>query len=130
MGLAPKHINALRDEGITHPRDLANFDSDDFDSVIRSVKGKGKGKAALPCLAQIRLKQACGFFQYALDTGRTLKDQYLTTEPLKSHAIQFKAIKEQKDSKDSPLGLPKLSKSTDILSWMDKVDKTLHKLPG
>ena len=47
MGLAPKHINALRDKAITHPRDLANFDSGDFDSVIRSVKGK----AALPGLA-------------------------------------------------------------------------------
>ena len=75
MGLAPKHTNALRDKGITHPRDLANFDSDNFDSVIRSVKGK----AALPVLAQIRLKQACDFFQYVLGTGRTLKNQYLTT---------------------------------------------------
>ena len=26
MGLVPKHINALRDKAITHPRDLANFD--------------------------------------------------------------------------------------------------------
>ena len=25
MGLAPKHINALRDEGITHPQDLARL---------------------------------------------------------------------------------------------------------
>ena len=40
MGLATKHINALRDEAITYPRDLANFDSDNFDSVIQSVKGK------------------------------------------------------------------------------------------
>ena len=31
MGLAPKHINALRDEAVTHPRD---FDLGDFDSVI------------------------------------------------------------------------------------------------
>ena len=126
MGLTPKHINALREERITHPRDLANFDSDDFDSVIRSVKGK----AALPGLAQIRLKQACDFFQYVLDTERKLKDQYLTAESLKSHSIQFKAIKEQKDNKDSPKGLPRLSKSTDILSWMDRVEKTLRKLPG
>ena len=58
MGLAPKHINALHDEAITHLRDLANFDSGNFDSVIRSVKSK----AALPGLAQIRLKQACDFF--------------------------------------------------------------------
>ena len=58
MGLASKHINALRDKGITNPRDLANFDFGDFDSVIQSVKGK----AALPGLAQIRLKQACDFF--------------------------------------------------------------------
>ena len=34
MGLAPKHINALQDKGITHPQDLGNFDSDNFDSVI------------------------------------------------------------------------------------------------
>ena len=34
MGLAPKHINFLRDKRITHPQDLANFDSDNFDSVI------------------------------------------------------------------------------------------------
>ena len=34
MGLEPKHINALRDKAITHPRDLANFDSGNFDSVI------------------------------------------------------------------------------------------------
>ena len=40
MGLVPKHIYALRDEANTHPRDLANFDSGDFDSVIQSVKGK------------------------------------------------------------------------------------------
>ena len=57
MGLAPKHINALRDKDITHPRDLAYFNSGDFDSVIRTVKGK----AALPGLAQIRLKQASVF---------------------------------------------------------------------
>ena len=83
MGLTPKHINALYDKGITHTQDLANFDSDNFNSVIRSVKGK----AALPDLAQIHLKQVCDFFQYALDTGRALKDQYLTAESLKSHAI-------------------------------------------
>ena len=59
-----------------------------------------------------------------------MKDQYLTPESLKSHAIQFKVIKEQKDGKDSPSGLPRLSKSTDILSWMDRVDKSLRKLPG
>ena len=40
MCLLPKHINALREEGIIHPIDLTPFDSDDFDSVIRSMKGK------------------------------------------------------------------------------------------
>ena len=126
MCLSPKHINALREQGIVHPINLSPYDSDDFDSVVRSMKGK----TALPGLAQIRLKQACDFFRYALDTGRTLKNQYLTAESMKSYAIQFKAIKDSKDSKDSPSGLPKLSKSTDILAWMDRVDKTLWKLPG
>ena len=52
MCLSPKHINVLREEGITHPRDLSNYDSDDFDSVIRSLKGK----TSLPGWAQILLK--------------------------------------------------------------------------
>ena len=112
MGLAAKHINALRDKGITNPKDLANFDSDYFEAVIRSIIGK----AALPDLAQIRLKQVCDFFQFVLDTGRKMKNQYLTAEVLQSHSIRSKVIKDQKDSKDSPTGLPKLPKSTDILA--------------
>ena len=82
---------------------------------------KRKGQVALPGLAQIRLKQACDIIQNVLDTGRTIKDQYLTAASLKSHTIQFRAIKDQKDSKDSPLGLHKLSKSMDILSWTDSL---------
>ena len=34
MGLALKHISALRDKGITHPNDLADFDSDDYEAII------------------------------------------------------------------------------------------------
>ena len=37
LSLAPKHINALRGEGITHPKDLAQFNSKEFDMVIRSM---------------------------------------------------------------------------------------------
>ena len=39
MSLEPKHVNALREEGVTHPIDLAMFDSKDFESVIHSMKG-------------------------------------------------------------------------------------------
>ena len=72
MTLAPKHIHALRDEGITHPIDLAQFTSKEFEMVIRSMKGR---QAALPGLAQILLKQACDFFQFCLATERKMKDQ-------------------------------------------------------
>ena len=34
MSLQPKHIHALRGEGITHPKDLALFTSKEFDSVM------------------------------------------------------------------------------------------------
>ena len=51
MSLLPKHIHALRGEGITHPKDLALFTSKEFESVIRSMKSK----TALPGIAQIRL---------------------------------------------------------------------------
>ena len=53
MTLAPKHINALREEGISHPKDLAQFTNKEFEMVIRSMKGR---QAALPGLAQIMLK--------------------------------------------------------------------------
>ena len=53
LSLAPKHINALRAEEITHSKDLLQFNSKEFEMVIRSMKGK----AALPDLAQIWLKQ-------------------------------------------------------------------------
>ena len=74
LSLAPKHINALRAEGINYPKDLAQFNSKEFEMVIRSMKGK----AALPGLAQIRLKQACDFFQFIRATSRKTKNQYLT----------------------------------------------------
>ena len=38
MSLEPKHVNALREEGITHLIDLTMLDSKDFESVIHSMK--------------------------------------------------------------------------------------------
>ena len=58
LTLALKHINDLREEGITHPKDLTQFNSKEFEMVICSMKGR---QAALPSLAQMRLKQACDF---------------------------------------------------------------------
>ena len=124
LGLAAKHINILREEGITHPIDFAQFDSEDFDSVIKSVKGLN---VPLPGLSQILLKQACDYIQFLVSTGREIKDDYLKRDSIKNHAMQFKAIKEVSDG---PLGLPKLGKSTDVLAWLDRVDKSLRQLLG
>ena len=49
---------------------------------------------------------------------------------IKNPIIQFKATKDQKSTKNSPTVLPKLGKSTDVLGWLNRVDKTLHKLTG
>ena len=46
--LSPKHIYALREEVISHPRGLNNFDSKEFDSIIANLKGN---KSPLPGLA-------------------------------------------------------------------------------
>ena len=113
LGLSPKHINILCEEGITHPIDFAQFDSEDFDLVIKSVKGLN---VPLPGLSQILLKQACDYIQFLVSTGREIKDDYLKQGSIKNHAMQFKAIKE---AKDGPSGLPKLGKSTDVLGWLD-----------
>ena len=70
MSLLPKHIHALHGEGITHPKDLALFTSKEFESVIRSMKSK----TALPGIAQIRLRDACDFFQFIVDTNIYFKN--------------------------------------------------------
>ena len=57
LSLSPKHVYTLREEGITHPHDLTQLNSKEFDSVIRSVKGR----AALPELTVVQLKQTCDF---------------------------------------------------------------------
>ena len=124
LGLAAKHINILREEGITHPIDFAQFDSEDFDSVIKSVKGLN---VPLPGLSQILLKQACDYIQFLVSTGREIKDDYLKRGSIKNHAMQFKALKEAKDGLS---GLPKLGKSTDVLGWLDRVEKSLRQLLG
>ena len=92
LGRAAKHINILREEGITHPIDFAQFDSEDFDSVIKSVKGLN---VPLPGLSQILLKQACDYIQFLVSTGREIKDDYLQRDSIKNHAMQFKAIKKK-----------------------------------
>ena len=55
-----------------------------------------------------------------------MKNQYLTHDSIKSHAVQFKALKDSKEVG----GLPKLTESTDVLSWMDSSDKYLRKIIG
>ena len=122
MSLLPKHIHALRGEGITHPKDLALFTSKEFDSVIRSMKSK----VALPGIAQIRLKDACDFFQFILATNRTMKNQYLTYDSILSHKVQFAALKDNQEVG----GLPKLTEEVDILSWVDTARKVCQQLLG
>ena len=120
LTLTPKHIHALREEGITHPHNLAQFTSTEFEAVIRSVKGR----APLPGLAVVRLKQSCDFFQYLQVTNRAIKSKYLTHDLIKSHAVQYQALKYLKDS-SKVAKLTRLSKSTDVLLWMDSFEKHL-----
>ena len=125
LALSAKHIHALREEGITHPHDLAQFTSTEFEAVIRSVKGR----APLPGLAVVRLKQSCDFFQYLQVTNRAIKSEYLTHNSIKSHAVQYQALKDLKDS-SKVAKLTKLSTSTDVLSWMDSFEKQLRGITG
>ena len=55
-----------------------------------------------------------------------MKNQYLTHDSIKSHAVQFKALKDSKEVG----GLTKLTAQTDVLSWMDRSEKHLWKIPG
>ena len=79
-------------------------------------------------LRLLLLKQACNFFQFIQATSRKIEDQYLTHDLIKSRAIQFQAFKDT-DSKEVG-GLPKLTVNMDVLSWMDRTEKHLRKIPG
>ena len=63
-----------------------------------------------------------------METNRTIKDQCMTHNLIKSHAVQFKALKRMKDSKEVT-ALTKLTVRTDVLSWMDRSEKYLQKIP-
>lgn len=52
----------------------------------------------------------------------------MSRDSIKSHAIQFQAFKDI-DSKEIG-GLPKLTMSTDVLMWLDRIEKQLQKLHG
>ena len=57
-------------------------------------------------------------------TNRTIKSEYLSADSIKSHAVQYQALKDLKDS-SKVAKLAKLSTSTDVLSWMDSFEKQL-----
>ena len=57
-----------------------------------------------------------------------MKDQYLTHDSSKSQCVQFKAFKDM-DSKEVG-GLPKLIANTDVLSWINRMEEHLRKIPG
>ena len=109
--LGIRHINILRQEGITNPWEFGESTAEEFDSVIKSVKDLG---LPLPGMAQNMIKKVCDFFQYVNETGCSLKDKYLAKEVIDDHAIQFKAVKDGFNSKEGPEGLPKFSKTTDV----------------
>ena len=55
-----------------------------------------------------------------------MKAQYLTHDLIKSHAVQFKALKDSKEVG----GFTNLIESTDVLSWMDSSKTHLCNIPG
>ena len=88
-----------------------------------------KGKAALPGLTVVRLKQSCDFFRMLGVTNRKIQSQYLTHNSIKSHAVRYQALKDMKN-RSRVAKLTKLFKSTDVLSWMNEVEKHLLRLPA
>ena len=56
--------------------------------------------------------------EFLLKNGYEIRGEHFTKDAIVCCAVQYKALKESKDSKDSPVKLAKLLDNTDPLAWI------------
>ena len=131
LGLKNRTVQQLREEGITSPNDLLDFDDDSIDVLVTNLRKPAKktvGVGAAATLTEVepftisaksvhRLKVAVKVAKYYVDTGRPMDVDNMAWIRMRSFEIQFKALEERKKAdKSEP---PKLTKGLSIPKWLE-----------
>jgi hypothetical protein len=112
-------VLALKDEGITIPEDLIDFEDDDIDNMARNL-----GKIPTPntirlsaiCVKRLKIAAACARFYKSI--GRDLSKSNMAYAVMSIFWKQWQALDTQKKSKDKP-SFPKMDRNTNILKWTE-----------
>lgn len=127
LGLDNDGIRMLRKEGLTHPTDFATFSGEEVEKVFKNFNAL---RTPLNAKSQRNIKRFCDFVQYCHSINRSVRDADLKGTTLESHAAAYSALLEKKDQDKSPVALIKYSENTDILTYLDRVEKALAKIIG
>lgn len=132
MGLSAASYQALQDEGITAPDDLAQFDEKQLKEIaknLRQVQAAGGNAAALKASSLNRLTVSADLVRYYEKVGRDTAPSNVSWQVGKNFKIIHEAIQEQKD--EDPGDMPKLNaKTAPPLVWSPSFKDHLGKQIG
>ena len=132
MGLSAASYQALQDEGITEPNDLAEFDNKQLKEIaknLRQVQAAGGNATALKASSINWLTVSANLVRYYEKVVRATVPSNVSWQVGKNFKIIYEAIQEQKD--EDPGDVPKLNaKTAPPLVWSPSFKDHLGKQIG
>lgn len=107
------NIDALRDEGIKFLWDFAKLDPDRMDALLSNLKKLGQ---PLKAYSQKMVKSYRDYAKFLTKCDYSICGEHFTKDAIVCCSVKYQALKDSKDSKDSPLKLAKLLDNTDPLA--------------
>ena len=138
MGIHPATCAKLKEEGITKPKDLIDFDKDTLHQVAENLR-----KAPIPrtdksqpvahyvfgAKSNKRLLEAADLVRFYDTIGRELTADGLQYETvIRDFSEQWKALKLRKEEKEAEV--PKISKALPVIKWTEAFDDYLNRTIG
>ena len=136
----------LKQEGITLPSDLIDFNKDSIDQIAKNLRNPGdriehpnaelaKQGQTIPrppyvfgAKSQKRLLEACAIVRYYQTTGRRLTTDNLKYSIIKYFIEQWNAMKKKKE--ETAPEVPKISKQLPVLKWSEAFIDYLNRAMG
>lgn len=135
MGLTEEILQLLKQEGISKPSDLLDFDEDTMKQVTENIRktpiagSKPVKHYQISAKSQKRLMEAADLVRFYDTIGRKLTSEGLTyATVIKDFAEQWKALKARRDEKEAEV--PKISRALPVIKWTEAFDDYLHRTVG
>ena len=128
LGFVTRTVAQLKLEGLESPNDLVDFDKKSLETVCSNLRKPGKTKGRGNVLVDqepffvsaksiMRLTVALEVARYYETVGRPMDVDNMTWTRMKSFDVQWKALKDRKDS--TKPDIPKLTKGLSVPKWIE-----------